>query len=228
MLPLINSLQACFDETVKCPTRDTEGLLNMLWMAGSPGSHLLQLLQPQEEVNKTPAFVNLAQVMNVSFKFRRLVRKTSTFTQTQLIHLSGSGSGSGRKAQRVDSRGFQNQQVDTPSGRSTSQRLVNESFQINIAQTCSFTEGGKLNTSLHYGSVWSALHRANVFCCFLRDRERDTNEVWKCQATATELEIDMMKSNGLSPANPRRAQYEHKYREKLQQTKLIRVLLFGR
>lgn len=36
ILQLINSFQTSFDETVKCPSRDTEGLPNMLWMASSP------------------------------------------------------------------------------------------------------------------------------------------------------------------------------------------------
>lgn len=40
---------------------------------------LLQLLELQEGVNKILAFLNLAEVMNVSFRFRCLVQ-TSAFT----------------------------------------------------------------------------------------------------------------------------------------------------
>lgn len=42
--------------------------------------HLLQLLGQQEGVNKMLAFLNLAEVMNVSFRFRCLVQKSCAFT----------------------------------------------------------------------------------------------------------------------------------------------------
>lgn len=45
-----------------------------------PSYHLLQLLELQEGVNKMLAFLNQAEVINVSFRFRCPVQKTSAFT----------------------------------------------------------------------------------------------------------------------------------------------------
>lgn len=51
-----------------------------------PSYHLLQLPEPQEGVNKRLAFLNLAEVMNVSFKFRYLVQKTGAFNALLYRH----------------------------------------------------------------------------------------------------------------------------------------------
>lgn len=134
-----------------------------------PSYHLLQLLEPREEVNKIPAFVNQAQVMNVSFKFRRLVQKTSTFIHTQLIHLFVFGSVSRQMVNRVNSRDWKNQQVATVSRGPTRQHLVNESFKIIINQTDSFTKVSELN-NFPRASARSLLHMFSAAFC-KRERE---------------------------------------------------------
>lgn len=80
VLPLINSFQASFDETVKCPGRGSEGLLHMLWMATSLAITCFNYWSCGKGVNKMLTFLNLTEIMNVPFKFRCPVQKTSAFT----------------------------------------------------------------------------------------------------------------------------------------------------